>query len=258
MILTAGLLVLVALGLLVAGVVSGSTALYWACVAVSVLAGVLLVAARRRSPVARPEPDPARRPSGPATGPGTVSPSGPVTDPASGAASGAREERSTGPIGSPGATASRRPAVPPAARAAASTDATIDVPADVPADVAGEMTGEGPPGELAPPPAGPPPAGPPPAPSLGGPRPGSGDGNPPVEEVEFTDVLLVMDLRDEVSVVDGHARYHQRDCPRLPGGTVVTLPLDQARAVGFSPCVVYTPDRHLAAVERARRSGRGR
>ena len=250
MILTAGLLVLVALGLLVAGVVSGSTALYWGCVAVSVLAGVLLLAARRSSPVARPQPDPARRPPGPAEGAATGSASGPATGPVSDGATGAQEDRSTGPIGSPGATASRRPAVPPAARAAASTDATVDVPPET--DGRQES-----PAVVAPPAAGSPAAGPPPADSTGGPRPGSGDGgDPPVEEVEFTDVLLVMDLRDEVSVVDGHARYHRRDCPRLPGGTVVALPLDQARAVGFSPCGVCTPDRHLAAVERARRSGR--
>lgn len=48
MILGAGLLVLVGLGLLVAGVVTGVTALYWGCVAVCVLAAVLLFLVRRQ------------------------------------------------------------------------------------------------------------------------------------------------------------------------------------------------------------------
>ena len=45
MITAAALLVLVALGLFVGGIAAGSTALYWACVAVSAVAAVLLVAA---------------------------------------------------------------------------------------------------------------------------------------------------------------------------------------------------------------------
>src|SRR3954452_11585188 len=49
-ILAAGLLVLLGLGLFVAGVASGTTALYWATVAVCAAAAVLLLIARRRLP----------------------------------------------------------------------------------------------------------------------------------------------------------------------------------------------------------------
>ena len=40
--------------------------------------------------------------------------------------------------------------------------------------------------------------------------------DPPVEEVEVTDLLLVVDLKDEVLVVDEHPRYHLAGC-RLAG-----------------------------------------
>jgi len=47
-ILAAGLLVLLGLGLFVAGILTGTTALYWGCVAACVLAAVLLFLARRQ------------------------------------------------------------------------------------------------------------------------------------------------------------------------------------------------------------------
>src|SRR3954452_22802445 len=47
-ILAAGLLILVGLGLFVAGILTGVTVLYWACVAACVVAGVLLIVAWRR------------------------------------------------------------------------------------------------------------------------------------------------------------------------------------------------------------------
>jgi hypothetical protein len=72
--------------------------------------------------------------------------------------------------------------------------------------------------------------------------------------VEVTDLLLVVDLRDEVLVVDEHPRYHVAGCPWLAGRTAVPLPLDQARTDGFTPCGWCTPDRHLAQVERVRRA----
>ncbi|TFV87546.1 hypothetical protein [Blastococcus sp. CT_GayMR16] len=48
MILAAGLLVLLGLGLFVAGILTGVTVLYWGCVAACVVAAVLLIAVRRQ------------------------------------------------------------------------------------------------------------------------------------------------------------------------------------------------------------------
>jgi enoyl-CoA hydratase/carnithine racemase len=48
-ILAAGLLVLLGLGLFVGGVLTGATALYWGCVAACVVAAGLLLVARRRA-----------------------------------------------------------------------------------------------------------------------------------------------------------------------------------------------------------------
>jgi hypothetical protein len=82
------------------------------------------------------------------------------------------------------------------------------------------------------------------------------DDDPPIEEVEVTDLLLVVDLHDEVVVVDEHPRYHLPECRFLTGRTGIPLPMDEARADGFTPCALCTPDRHLAERERARRAGR--
>jgi hypothetical protein len=79
-------------------------------------------------------------------------------------------------------------------------------------------------------------------------------GEPPVEEVEVTDLLLAVDLKDEVLVVDEHPRYHLAGCVHLTGRTAVPLPHDEARTDGFTPCGVCEPDRHLADQVRARRA----
>ena len=78
-------------------------------------------------------------------------------------------------------------------------------------------------------------------------------GEPPVEEVEVTDLLVVVDLRDEVLVVDEHPRYHLAGCRWLGGRETFPLPLDEARTDGFTPCAWCEPDRTLAQRERGRR-----
>jgi hypothetical protein len=80
------------------------------------------------------------------------------------------------------------------------------------------------------------------------------DGEPPVEEVEVTDLLLVLDLTDEVLVVDEHPRYHLAGCPHVAGVETMTVPMDEARTDGFTPCATCAPDRNLAERERARRA----
>ena len=168
MIAAAALLVLLGLGLFVAGVVTGATALYWGCVAVCVVAAVLLVAVRRRTGTTMPEP-------------------------------------------------ARAPATPEAA-----------APGD-----------PGPPAE--------------PAPVEGSPPPPEEQPDPGVEEVEVTDLLVVVDLTDEVLVVDEHPRYHLAGCTWLAGRETIPIPLDEARTDGFTPCAVCSPDRNLAERARAAR-----
>ena len=81
--------------------------------------------------------------------------------------------------------------------------------------------------------------------------------DPPVEEVEVTDLLLVVDLHDDVHVVDEHPRYHLEFCPWLAGRSTIPLPVDEARTDGFTPCGVCAPDHGLAERERSRRAARG-
>lgn len=194
MIVVAFLLVLAGLGLFVAGVLTGVTALYWACVAACVVAAGVIFAARRGledDPV--PPSAAARRPAevdraaaGPPPTTGTT-----TTETGTGTTAPAPEEPATGAHAAPVADAAAAPVGP--------------------------------------------------------------DGEPPLEEVEVTDLLLVVDLTDEVLVVDEHPRYHLDGCPHLAGATPIPLPLDEARTDGFTPCGTCRPDRHLA--DRAR--GRG-
>jgi hypothetical protein len=210
-ILGAGLLLLIGLGLLVAGVVTGVTGLYWGCVAVCVVAAVLLVLVRRQiaaAPTSR-EAEPAEQAEAVAT-----------VEPA-------------------------EPAHPVEAVARRTTTATTEprVAEPVPTEnAAGEPL----------------PAG---ATAVGASRPtaasaGNGAGpddldEPALEEVEVTDLLIIVDLTDEVLVVDEHPRYHLASCSYLTGRTTIPLPLDEARSDGFTPCGRCAPDRTLA--DRARR-----
>jgi hypothetical protein len=89
------------------------------------------------------------------------------------------------------------------------------------------------------------------APAAAGPH-----GEPPVEVVEVTDLLVVLDLTDEVLVIDEHPRYHLAGCRHLAGQATFPMPMVEARTDGFTPCGACTPDRHLAQVERSRRAGR--
>jgi hypothetical protein len=188
-ILAAGLLVLVGLGLFVAGLATGTTLLYWATVAVCALAAVLLVLSRR------------------------------------GMSAAPAEEREAAPR---------------------KTTATREMPAAK----ADEEQGEQPAAEEGDAPA------PEVEPSRAPVATPHEEGEPQVEEVEVTDLLLVVDLQDDVFVLDEHPRYHLAECPRLVGHEAIPLPLDEARTDGFTPCGICSPDRTMAERERARRAGR--
>jgi hypothetical protein len=250
-ILGAALLVLIALGLFVGGIATGASAFYWACVAVSALAAVLLFTARRRMgrAPAGDEPGPAeQRPQRPAAGraeeQAAVPPDAPPAQAVPSATAG-----TDGPeplLSQAGEVANEAPAgAERAARdrpAEAGDGRVASLPHGEPAGTVSGATATGGAQDGA--------VGPPPEPM--GAVDGSGD--PPVEEVEVTDLLLVVDLRDEVLVVDEHPRYHVAGCPWLTGRTTIPLPLDEARTDGFTPCARCAPDRTLAGLERARRS----
>ena len=224
MILAAGLLVLLAVGLFVGGLATGTSGLYWSCVAVSIVAAILVAVAALRHLSASTGP---RSTRGTTTGPPSRAPAydAPVRD---------------APVGD--ARVRDAPV-----RDAPVRDAPLRDDAEPPhADTANTPAADaGPAAEPAVPPA-------------DRPRPGPGNGRePPAEDVEFADLLLVMDLRDPVHVVGGRPHYHLAECRHLGDGGV-PVPLHDARADGFTPCGSCAPDRHLAGVELARRGGRSR
>jgi hypothetical protein len=237
-ILAAALLVLVALGLFVWGIAAGATALYWACVAVSAVAAVLLVVAFLRMRQVASATEPARE--RPETRPGTQPESRPEARPEQGAP--AASTTRVLPARSTGASA----VVPAQGETAHGTEYQPTGPGSSSISAA-----DGPPSGASSPlsPAAA-------APASGEPA-GADDADPPVEEVEVTDLLLVVDLHDDVYVVDEHPRYHLADCPWLAGRTGVPLPVDEARTDGFTPCGRCAPDHGLAEIERGRRASRG-
>jgi hypothetical protein len=248
-IVVAALLLLVAVGLLAGGLAQGSATLQWGSFAASALAAVVLALGevRRRRSAAR-QPAPARavaseRPGTATTGRAAVAAGssglpGTVVAPADAARS--QPEPAPEPDPVPEAAAPRAvaflPPVPtgvdepvgPTTGAHAAVRAESAVPA-APRSVGAHSAEQ------------------PAAPALGE------DGEPPVEEVEVTDLLLVLDLTDEVLVVDEHPRYHLADCPHLVGEQTFPVPMDEARTDGFTPCATCAPDRHLAERERSRR-----
>ncbi len=217
MIALAALLVLVAVALLVGGLRSGDTTVLWASVGVSGLAAVVLVLPRLqrgRAAAARAADTPARET--PVALTGAVAP-----------AEGSPEQESATP---PGVVLGAGPA--PAVPAGTGTsDAAGDPAEDLPTGGSHSARPVG----------------------LGGPGPDLA-GESPEEEVEVSDLLIVLDLTDGVVVVDEHPRYHLAGCAQTAGQEEILLPLDEARADGFTACGVCQPDSHLAAVERDRRA----
>src|SRR4051812_26740475 len=197
----AALLVLLGLGCFIAGILTGMTWLYWACVASCAVAGALLLVIRRRMVTEQ---------AGPAS---------PASSPPA-AVDGRAAARTTTVQPAGDGKAPRVLPPPEAAPSEAPPSGTLPSRAEAAA-------GNG---------------------AAGAP---AGLEDPPVEEVEVTDLLLVVDLKDEVLVIDEHPRYHVAGCAHVAGRTTIPLPLDAARADGLTPCAVCAPDRTLA--QRARR-----
>jgi hypothetical protein len=202
-ILAAALLVLLGAGLFVAGLLTGVSILYWACVAACVVAAVLLIAARRSMTPAGSAPE--------ATGQVRAETAPTVV---------------AAPVGEPAAAQATAPAAAP-------QTATEAEPVSATGATA---VGAG---------------------TAAPPAPVAEEEDPPAEEVEVTDLLLVVDLTDEVLVVDEHPRYHVAGCSWLGSRPTIPLPADEARADGFTACGVCRPDSTLADRERARKRSAG-
>ena len=235
MVVAAGLLLLVGLGSFVGGLVTGREALYWVCVAVCGVAAVLLLVNRLRT--AREARGSARRTPGP--------PSRPVTPAAAGSAEPAVDPGRDDVPREPEPLPPPEPlAVPMPAGATAFSASVPDYgPDEPPTGAHAAPVGNGHLEEL------------PPRRGAHQPReePVDAAGAPGEEDVEVTDLLLVVDLADEVLVVDEEPRYHLAGCRFIDGRWAIPLPMVEARTDGFTPCATCRPVRHLAETERARR-----
>lgn len=81
---------------------------------------------------------------------------------------------------------------------------------------------------------------------------------PAEEETDAADLLIVCELDDQVIVVDEHPRYHLADCGWLHEKDIIPIAVAEARELGFTPCARCGPDATLAAQARRKRvAGRG-
>jgi hypothetical protein len=218
------LLVLVALGLLVTGLVGASQVLIWGSIAASVAAGCCLVVAVVQQRRFRDVDDTADLVAPPGYG---TSADEPTTFISPAAGEPAREPARAEPPSTPGSWR-EAPAAPEPAVAGAGADHAAGVPQE---DTGRHRRGQG------------------------GYQPEDPVDEPPEEDVAPEDVLRTADLPYDVLVVDGRPRYHLVDCPHLHDHETVSLPLAEAREVGFTPCSRCRPDGTLAARARERFGG---
>jgi hypothetical protein len=73
---------------------------------------------------------------------------------------------------------------------------------------------------------------------------------PPAQHTTPADTARVARLTAEVVVVDGRPRYHLRGCVHLLGRDSEPLPVSEAVELGFTPCSVCEPDSSLLAAAR--------
>nr|WP_218862456.1 hypothetical protein [Actinopolyspora biskrensis] len=78
------------------------------------------------------------------------------------------------------------------------------------------------------------------------------DTEPPEQETDAADALLVADSTIDVLVIDERPRYHRGDCTWAGERATVPLPVREARELGFTPCAVCRPDRSIAEEEHAK------
>jgi len=75
---------------------------------------------------------------------------------------------------------------------------------------------------------------------------------PAAEQTSAVDRARVSQLTSDVYVVDGRPRYHLRECVHLLGRESEALPVGEANELGFTPCGACEPDAALIAVARRR------
>ncbi|MEV4509014.1 hypothetical protein AB0K00_08685 [Dactylosporangium sp. NPDC049525] len=65
---------------------------------------------------------------------------------------------------------------------------------------------------------------------------------PPIQASSAADIARVSTMTDEVLVIDGRPRYHVRGCVHLLGRESEPLPIGEAVELGFTPCSVCEPN----------------
>lgn len=70
---------------------------------------------------------------------------------------------------------------------------------------------------------------------------------PDAESVSLDDAARVAALSREVLVIDGRPRYHLAHCVHLMGRDSEPLPISEAIELGFTPCALCEPDSKLLA-----------
>jgi hypothetical protein len=234
------LLLLVAVGLLVAVLVTGQIALAWASVGVSALVGLLLVVRRRRvlrhgdREDAEPgEPGRSEPVAEPVAGEATETVAGEAADSDQPEPEPAQPDLAEPSVAGEDSAESDGSAVagaePGTAEQGTAGSGEVDSaePERVSQGAAGAANG---------------------VPAAAD-RPA--DAEPDEEDTDAADHLLVWEMQDEVLVVDEHPRYHLAGCTWPEPGSAEPLPVQEARELGFTPCAVCRPDRTLARRHRA-------
>lgn len=65
---------------------------------------------------------------------------------------------------------------------------------------------------------------------------------PPIQASSAADIARVSTMTNEVLVIDGRPRYHVRGCVHLLGRESEPLPIGEAVELGFTPCAVCEPN----------------
>lgn len=207
-------LLLAAVGLLIAALGTGLTGLAWGSVALSVVAAVKILSRRRRSWLQRrdaPSDEPVLLP----------------------------EDESVD--AKPG-----KPTLRSGSMTAAREISLGSAAADKHAQPRGTQRGEAQPGEA--------PAGGAQPDETHADESEHADVPPGEEDTDAADLLVVYELTDEVLVIDEHPRYHLLRCPWPDQTRAERLPLREARELGFTPCERCRPDKTLARKHRTARA----
>jgi hypothetical protein len=73
---------------------------------------------------------------------------------------------------------------------------------------------------------------------------------PPIQQSSAADLARVATMDTEVLVIDGRPRYHVPACPHLLGREHEPLPVHEAVELGFTPCSACAPNDVLLAARR--------